>query len=81
MVWSGHGSVCSDSGVPPWLTPRVVGFALGWLAVCFIGGWFVYDVCARKGPANSEFRMYVVIALSLAAAVILAMPVKKSVTP
>jgi len=61
-----------------WMNLRLPGTAVAWLAVAFVGGWFIYDAFIKRGFGQGDLRKYVMVALSLAAAIVLCWPTKRS---
>jgi len=54
-----------------WMNLRLLGTAVAWVAVAFVGGWFVYDAFIKRGFGQGDLRKYTMIALSLAAVAVL----------
>lgn len=47
----------------------IVGYVLAWLSLAFVGGWFFYEALIKKGWAESETRLLLVLALTVAVAI------------
>ena len=61
-----------------WANRRIVGAILAWGAVGFVGGWFTYDSFIKEGFSHLDFRMCLMILLSLVEAVVLCWPTKRT---
>jgi hypothetical protein len=61
-----------------WFRQRLLGAPVAWVAVAFVGGWFVYDAFFKRGFGHADFRKYLMIALSLAAVGVLCWPTKRN---
>lgn len=82
-LWFGlvMGAMAFVAGFLLWINQRILGALLAWVAVGFVGGWFFYDIFFKKGFGQGEVRMYVVLVLSLAVAVVLCLPAKRGPKP
>lgn len=72
------GALALGASLLCWLNQRIAGLLAAWLAVGFVGGWSIYDVFVKKGVAQAEFRVYVLIVVSFAVAVVLCWPTRRS---
>jgi hypothetical protein len=82
-LWFGlvMGGLALAASALLWMNCRITGAAVAWLAVGFVGGWFVYDAFIKRGFAQGDFRMYLMIALSLLEAVALCLPTRPKQRP
>lgn len=46
----------------------IAGHVLAWLAIAFVGGWFFYEALIKKGLAEAETRLLLVLGLTVVAA-------------
>lgn len=53
---------------------KLPGHLIVWPTIAIVGGWFFYEALIKKGFAHSETRQLVVIAVSVALAVAMALP-------
>ena len=44
------------------------GHVLAWLAIAFVGGWFFYEALIKKGWAEAETRLLLVLVLTVVVA-------------
>ncbi|MDY0165599.1 MAG: hypothetical protein RBS80_03600 [Thermoguttaceae bacterium] len=57
---------------------RYLGMGVAWVAVGFVGGWFIYDVFFQRGLGQGDVRKYAVLVLTLLVAAVLGAPARKN---
>ena len=82
-LWFGFvfGGLALGASTLLWMKWRIVGMGTAWIAVAFVGGWFVYDAFIKSGFGHGDLRKYSVIAISLLIAVVLCLPTKQKSKP
>jgi len=75
-LWFGlvMGGLAVTSGIALARGCRVVGWLGGGVALGFVGGWLAFETLVERGVAQAEARQLFVLGVSLAVAVVLALP-------
>jgi hypothetical protein len=75
-LWFGlvMGTLALGAACLLWVNRPLIGYILAWIVVAFVGGWFIYETSVQNGFGHGDFRMYLIIALSLLEAVVLCLP-------
>ena len=60
------------------LQKSVFGHVLAWLTIAIVGGWFFYEALIKKGWAESETRLLLVLGLTVVVAGLLAQSVLRT---
>jgi hypothetical protein len=83
-IWFGGvmGTLALAASLLIWSGPRLVGTAVAWVVIAFVGGWFAYSTFVKKGLAQAEPRVLVILLATLLVVVVLCVPTKRqSATP